>query len=56
MEREAVQSGDDEVQQLKKELLKTRSELDIAKAELARTAEELRTSRYDEDGFKENNE
>ena len=56
VEREAVQSGDDEVQQLKKELLKTRSELDVVKAELARTAEELRTSRYDEVGFKENND
>ena len=57
VEREAVQSGDDEVQQLKiKELLKTRSELDVVKAELARTAEELRTSRYDEVGFKENHD
>ena len=56
VQREAVQSVDDEVQQLKKELQKTRSELDVVKAELARASEELRTSRYDEVGFKENND
>ena len=33
VQKEAVQSGDDEVQQLKKKLLKTRSELDMVKAE-----------------------
>ena len=47
VQREVVQSGDDEVQQLGKELQKTRSELDVVKAELARASEELRTSRYD---------
>ena len=49
-----MQHGDDEVQQLKKELLKTSSALEVVKAELAKSSGELRTSRYDEVGFKEN--
>ena len=34
-----VQSGDDEVQQLNKEVLKSRSEIDVVKTRLARISE-----------------
>ena len=40
--------GDDEVQQLMKEMLKTMHGLDVVKVELARDSEGLRASRYDE--------
>ena len=51
-----VTSSKDEFEELKQELEKTRSELGMAKAELAKTCKELKGSRFDEAGFKENNE
>ena len=51
-----VTSSKDEFEELKQELEKTRSELGMAKAELAKICKELKGSRLDEAGFKENNE
>lgn len=58
MKNEAVPCGDDEAQQLHEERRTKSHELDFVNAdlELAKDSKELRTRRYDEVGFKKDNE